>query len=119
MEAPEVLRLVQLLEARGISVWLDGGWGVDARLEEQVREHDDLDLVVEMGRVASLIEVMTAAGYQVVGERRRALSSSMPSGARSMSTRCCSTKTAAAACISWRTGASGCIPRMASPGGGG
>jgi lincosamide nucleotidyltransferase A/C/D/E len=66
MDAPEVLRLVQLLQARGITVWLDGGWGVDALLEEQVREHDDLDLVVEVGHVAPLIEVMTAAGYQVV-----------------------------------------------------
>jgi lincosamide nucleotidyltransferase A/C/D/E len=30
----------------GIDVWIDGGWGIDALLGEQTREHEDLDLVV-------------------------------------------------------------------------
>ena len=39
-----LLAVVGLLEADGIDVWLDGGWGVDALLGQQTREHDDLDL---------------------------------------------------------------------------
>lgn len=38
-----VINLYQRLLDAGIPIWLDGGWGVDALLEEQTRIHDDLD----------------------------------------------------------------------------
>jgi lincosamide nucleotidyltransferase A/C/D/E len=66
MEAGEVARLVELFESAGIAVWLDGGWGVDALLEEQTREHDDLDLVVELGDVPLLAELLRREGYEQV-----------------------------------------------------
>ena len=37
MKARDVVEVVQLFERNGIQVWLDGGWGVDALLEEQTR----------------------------------------------------------------------------------
>ena len=43
----EVVHLWRLLVDRGTSAWIDGGWGVDALLGEQTREHGDLDLVIE------------------------------------------------------------------------
>ena len=46
MDASELVRLLDVLEQNGVTVWLDGGWGVDALLGEQTREHDDVDLVV-------------------------------------------------------------------------
>ena len=64
MEAREVARLVSALEEGGVTVWLDGGWGVDALLGEQVREHDDLDLVVELASVSTLTATLAELGYE-------------------------------------------------------
>jgi lincosamide nucleotidyltransferase A/C/D/E len=66
MGAAEVVRLLDLFETAGVTVWLDGGWGVDALLERQTREHDDLDLVAELADVPVLIDVLAGAGYEVV-----------------------------------------------------
>jgi len=55
-----------LLEAGGIDVWLDGGWGVDALLEHQTREHDDLDIVVELEHASRVIELLDSLGYSLV-----------------------------------------------------
>src|SRR5215216_1451985 len=66
MGASSLLTVVELLEADGIAVWLDGGWGVDALLGRQTREHDDLDLVVELDDASLLIGLLCGLGYQVV-----------------------------------------------------
>jgi lincosamide nucleotidyltransferase A/C/D/E len=66
MEASEVVRLLDALEERAGTVWLDGGWGVDALLGEQVREHDDLDLVVELAHLASVTATLADLGYEIV-----------------------------------------------------
>jgi len=72
MVADEVVRLLDLVESAGVTVWLDGGWGVDALLAEQTREHDDLDLVVELSEVSRLTDALVDAGYeQVAGEAPR------------------------------------------------
>jgi lincosamide nucleotidyltransferase A/C/D/E len=69
MEAEEVARIVDALERRGVGVWLDGGWGVDALLGEQVREHDDLDLVVELDATQVLTAALGRLGYaRVAGD---------------------------------------------------
>ncbi len=46
MPSGEVIRIVGLLERQGLSVWLDGGWGVDALAGRQTRPHDDLDVAI-------------------------------------------------------------------------
>ncbi|MBO0731850.1 MAG: hypothetical protein J2P57_21505, partial [Acidimicrobiaceae bacterium] len=51
MRADEVLGVLDRLDERGIDAWVDGGWGVDALIGRQTREHDDLDLVVDMKAV--------------------------------------------------------------------
>jgi lincosamide nucleotidyltransferase A/C/D/E len=63
MSAADVVRLLAVME--GIEVWLDGGWGVDALLGEQTREHDDLDLVAARSDVPPLIDALGGEGYQV------------------------------------------------------
>jgi lincosamide nucleotidyltransferase A/C/D/E len=66
MDAATVVAVVELLEARGIDVWLDGGWGVDALLGYQDREHDDLDLVAGLRHSGAIIEALGKAGYELV-----------------------------------------------------
>src|SRR5262245_4193250 len=65
MEAGHVVRLLHRINAAGVSVWLDGGWGVDALLGEQTREHDDLDLVVARRDVPLVVEKLGDDGYEV------------------------------------------------------
>jgi lincosamide nucleotidyltransferase A/C/D/E len=40
--ATDVAEIVEWLRTAGVEVWLDGGWGVDALIGEQTREHKDL-----------------------------------------------------------------------------
>jgi lincosamide nucleotidyltransferase A/C/D/E len=67
MSADEVVAIVHGLESAGIDVWLDGGWGVDALLEEQTRPHDDLDLVCSLEDVPRLREILAGRGYELLG----------------------------------------------------
>ncbi len=39
MTSSALMELIDLLERASIDVWLDGGWGVDALLENQTRLH--------------------------------------------------------------------------------
>jgi lincosamide nucleotidyltransferase A/C/D/E len=48
VRAEEVIEVLDALVAGGVRVWLDGGWGVDALLGTQTREHEDVDIVVEL-----------------------------------------------------------------------
>jgi lincosamide nucleotidyltransferase A/C/D/E len=66
MAAADVLAVVRALEADGIAVWLDGGWGVDALLEQETREHDDLDVVLELAHARQVAESLRRLGYELV-----------------------------------------------------
>lgn len=63
MTAEDVTSLLALWGASGIAVWLDGGWGVDALLGEQTRNHADVDMVVQNSDVARLVDLLVAHGY--------------------------------------------------------
>jgi lincosamide nucleotidyltransferase A/C/D/E len=67
MEAEEVVALIEALEQSAIQTWLDGGWGVDALLRRQTRQHDDLDLVVDLADVPKLKDVLAQRGYTLAG----------------------------------------------------
>jgi lincosamide nucleotidyltransferase A/C/D/E len=66
MTASDVLGVLALLEAAGLTAWVDGGWGVDALLEETTRDHADLDLVVLAPQLTAVCSVLTDAGYATV-----------------------------------------------------
>jgi lincosamide nucleotidyltransferase A/C/D/E len=57
MTATAVLEFLTLMEASTIGVCLDGGWGVDALLGEQTREHGDLDIIMNVEDLDRLAEV--------------------------------------------------------------
>ncbi len=65
MDAARVVDLLAQLRAADISVWLDGGWGIDALLERQTRPHDDLDLVAHLDDTARIQRVLGAHGYEL------------------------------------------------------
>jgi lincosamide nucleotidyltransferase A/C/D/E len=67
MDAERVLDLLSRLESREISVWLDGGWAVDALLGEQTRLHDDLDLVSRVEDSARIESALGDRGYVLAG----------------------------------------------------
>lgn len=66
MSAADLVRVLERLEEAGVSVWLDGGWGVDALLGQQTREHDDLDLVAELSDSERIVEALRGLDYVVV-----------------------------------------------------
>jgi len=57
MNASTVRHLVVQLEQAGLTVWLDGGWGVDALLGRETRSHHDLDIIVRVSDVPRLLEM--------------------------------------------------------------
>jgi lincosamide nucleotidyltransferase A/C/D/E len=65
VEAGDVIDVLDALAARGLKVWVDGGWGVDALLGEQTRPHDDVDLVVELVALPVVVEAFAGLGFRV------------------------------------------------------
>jgi lincosamide nucleotidyltransferase A/C/D/E len=70
MEPGDVLRVLDVLQERGLQVWLDGGWGVDALLGEVTRQHEDVDLVVELEAVPDVLDCLGTLGLAVVDDLR-------------------------------------------------
>src|SRR5579864_1737887 len=63
MKSSDVIELVELLERRGVDVWLNGGWGIDALLGRQTRDHDDLDITIATTNREKCDAVLKAAGF--------------------------------------------------------
>jgi len=66
VRAGEVLSVLDALQAKGLRVWLDGGWGVDALLEEETRTHQDVDLVVELEALSDVMDTLGGLGFDLV-----------------------------------------------------
>ena len=63
MTAADVLYVLDLLDAAEIVAWVDGGWGVDALLGEQTRDHNDLDLAINHYDVDRYRAAMRTNGF--------------------------------------------------------
>lgn len=72
MAAEDVLAVLAALAERQVPVWLAGGWGVDALLGEQTREHADLDLAIRAEQEPEVIDSLASLGYRVVLDYRPA-----------------------------------------------
>jgi lincosamide nucleotidyltransferase A/C/D/E len=46
-----------------VSVWLDGGWAIDALIGEQRRPHDDVDVFCTLSHAAVLTDTLAGRGY--------------------------------------------------------
>ncbi len=64
MRATDVLDILGALDAAGIAVSIEGGWGVDALLGRQTREHRDIDLAVARNDCDGAALALAALGYR-------------------------------------------------------
>jgi lincosamide nucleotidyltransferase A/C/D/E len=66
MRSADVLAVLASLRAAGLAVWVDGGWGVDALLGEETRDHDDLDVVIPLAAVLTATAALRRLGYAMI-----------------------------------------------------
>ena len=52
----DAIEIITYAEENRINIWIDGGWGVDALLEEETRAHNDIDLFVKESNRKSLLK---------------------------------------------------------------
>jgi lincosamide nucleotidyltransferase A/C/D/E len=65
MRLDQVASLYLDLEAHGVELWLMGGWGVDALLGRQTRDHHDLDVLVEVASLERLCRRLHDLGFEL------------------------------------------------------
>lgn len=68
----DVHAVLDVAGAVGATLWLDGGWGVDALVGEQTRVHGDLDVAVEERHLEALLTALRGKGFDRVGEESAA-----------------------------------------------
>lgn len=66
LKAESVVGFWGLTEKYGLDICIDGGWAVDAVLEQQTREHSDLDIAIPSAKVSGLRQLMNEQGYSEV-----------------------------------------------------
>ena len=66
----DAIELLQALRDASVAVWVDGGWGVDALLGEQTREHSDLDLVARLEDIEAIVVALAPWDARIVGDVR-------------------------------------------------
>jgi lincosamide nucleotidyltransferase A/C/D/E len=64
MTADDVMEVLDRLEASGVRLWLDGGWGVDALLGRTTRAHEDLEVVVTRAELPAVRAALAPLGYE-------------------------------------------------------
>ena len=72
MDAAEVVRVLDALDAAGVDWGITGGWGIDALLRRETRSHGDLDLGVASEAVDDAIDALAPLGYVLVRDDRPA-----------------------------------------------
>ena len=63
VSASEIIRMFGLLSDHCIRAWLLGGWGVDALLETQTREHKDIDVLIQEEDILQMIQLLELDRY--------------------------------------------------------
>jgi lincosamide nucleotidyltransferase A/C/D/E len=61
--AEDVVELYSGLLARGVQLWVDGGWGIDALLGRQTRPHKDFDAMVAFENLPALTRFLSGRGF--------------------------------------------------------
>lgn len=68
--ASDALQILDALTSAGVRAWVDGGWGVDALLGEQTREHEDLDLVIALDDAENASRALSLHSFSLTEDER-------------------------------------------------
>ena len=63
--AADVLAILDLLARAGAPAVVAGGWGIDALIGRQTREHADLDVAIDGKREAEAMAALDEAGFSI------------------------------------------------------
>lgn len=63
VRAEDATDIYQRLLDNNIHVWLTGGWGIDALLKEQTRQHKDMDIIMLVDDVVAMRDLLGREGY--------------------------------------------------------
>ena len=63
MTAEDVLFVLAVLRKADVDTWIGGGWGIDALVGEQTRQHRDLDLMHRQDQEPTVVAALTNAGF--------------------------------------------------------
>ncbi|MCC4320473.1 MULTISPECIES: nucleotidyltransferase domain-containing protein [Streptomyces] len=63
MTADDVLSILAVLRNAGVDIWIGGGWGIDALVGQQTRQHRDLDLMHRKSQEQAVVAALADAGF--------------------------------------------------------
>jgi lincosamide nucleotidyltransferase A/C/D/E len=63
MQADDVLSILAMLRSAGTDIWVGGGWGIDALVGRQTRQHCDLDLMHRKSQEPAVVAALAEAGF--------------------------------------------------------
>ena len=69
MRLETVLEIVDAFVGSEIPVWIGGGWGIDALVGMQTREHDDLDIAIRQEDESSALSLLDEMGFHIVEDQ--------------------------------------------------
>jgi lincosamide nucleotidyltransferase A/C/D/E len=65
MTAEDIVELYSGLLARGVQLWVDGGWGIDALAGRQTRPHKDCDAIAAFEDLPALARFLSERGFSL------------------------------------------------------
>lgn len=63
MKAVQAVELLDRIGGVVTTVWVGGGWGVDALIGRDTRPHADLDLMIDAESLGAALDLLTADGF--------------------------------------------------------
>jgi lincosamide nucleotidyltransferase A/C/D/E len=72
VDAADALEVIRTLKGSGVPSWVAGGWGVDALIGRQTRDHLDLDLAIPADLDDVAISMLGSLGYELAVDQRPA-----------------------------------------------
>jgi len=66
MDQHDVVDLLNSAECIGITIWVGGGWGVDALVGSQTRPHGDIDIYIQKHNADAIIKILISRNYSEI-----------------------------------------------------